>query len=181
MKDLLYVSSAVKTETAGDFLQATVTHNIICNTLTSLVAPQLYDVGLAAIQLIKEGHSLHRTHQNVDLWTSVWSGFALIVNRKTPFHRDQGGAPPDYDLLISSGTHTSCVLEVCDLGLTANYVPGTAIAIAGKVLRHGVRTWDGGERICQAHFIKDAVHDRLGLPRPDWVLYDTYLDLAWAD
>ena len=98
------------------------------------MAPQLYDVGLAAIQLNKEVHLLHRTHQNVDLWTSVWSGFALIVNRKTSFHRDQGGAPLDYDLLISSGTHTSCVLEVRDLGLRANYVPGTAIAIAGKVL-----------------------------------------------
>ena len=39
-----------------------------------------------------------------------------------------------YNLLISSGTHTSCVLEVCDLRLKANYVPGTSIAIAGKVL-----------------------------------------------
>jgi hypothetical protein len=178
MKDSLYVSSSIKTETAAGFLQVTAPLDIIYNAITSLVAPKLYDIGLGAVRLIKEGHSLHQTHQNVHLWTSVWSGFALIVNRKTPFHRDPGGAPPDYDLLISSGTHTSCVLEVHDLGVMANYLPSTVVAIAGKVLHHGVGSWDGGERICQAHFIKDAVHDRLGLPRPDWVLYDTYFGLA---
>jgi len=107
----------------------------------------------------------------------VWSGFSLIVNRKTFFHRDVGAAPMDYDLLFSSGTHQQCTLDVQDLGLRLSYLPGTGVAIAGKVLRHGVRTWEGGERICQARFMKDAVHDRLGQQRPEWVCHEDYLGL----
>jgi hypothetical protein len=70
------------------------------------------------------------------------------------------------------------MLDVNDLGMRLQYLPGTGVAIAGKVLRHGVRTWEGGERICLARFVKDSVHDRLGQPRPNWVCYDDYVGLT---
>ena len=74
--------------------------------------------------------------------------------------------------------HTQSVfLEVQELGLGLSYTPGTGVLIAGKVLRHGVDTWEGGERICLARFIKDSVHDRLGQPRPSWVLHENYFRL----
>jgi hypothetical protein len=152
--------------------------DLICNAITALVAPQQYDAGLAAIQLIKQGQHLHSAHQNLGSWNSVYSGFALIVNRETLPHRDAGGATMDYDLLVSGGTHETCNLDVYDLGLTLSYPPGTGVAIMGKPLRHGVKTWEGGERICQARFIKDAVHDRLGQRRPDWVLHSSYMSLT---
>ena len=85
-----------------------------------------------------------------------------------------GAAPSEYDFLFSGGTHTECFLEVRELGARLSYLPGTGIAISGKVLRHGVMSWEGGERICHARFIKDAVHDRLGQPRPDWVCHENY-------
>jgi hypothetical protein len=83
-----------------------------------------------------------------------------------------------FDSLFSAGTHTNCNLDVPDIGATFSYLPGTGVAIAGKVLRHGVKVWEGGERICQARFMKDAVHDRLGLLKPTWVNYDDYIDLT---
>jgi hypothetical protein len=67
-------------------------------------------------------------------------------------------------------------MEILELGLKMPYLPGTGMAVAGKVLRHGVESWEGGERICQARFIKDAVHDRLGQPRPDWVCFEDYFN-----
>jgi len=151
---------------------------VICNAATALVGPQQYDYGLAAVQLIKSGEQMSGLHANLNYWISVWSGFAMIVNRKTPFHRDPGAAAPCYDLLVSGGTHTDCKLEMPDLGATVSYNPGTAVAVTGKVLRHGVRSWSGGERICQAHFMKDSVHDHLGLPRPSWVNYDDYISMT---
>ena len=108
----------------------------------------------------------------------MWSGFSIIVNRKTILHRDTGAAPTDYDFLVSSGSHKQCVLDVQELGLKLSYPPGTGVAVVGRVLRHGVKTWEGGERICQARFMKDAVHDRLGQPRPDWVRYEDYICLT---
>jgi hypothetical protein len=37
---------------------------------------------------------------------------------------------------------------------------------------------NGGERVCQARFMKDAVHDRLGQSRPEWVCYDDYINMT---
>ena len=174
LNDPLYVSSDIRSKEAHTFLQMTTSVDLLCNAITALTAPQLYDVGMSAIQEFREGRHHSALHPNIDYWTSVWTGFSMIINRITPFHRDGGGAPTDYDLLISSGTHKGCVLDIPDIGLTVNYLPGTAVLLTGRILRHGVVEWKGGERICQARFIKDAVHDRFGLPRPDWVMYDSY-------
>jgi Oxygenase domain of the 2OGFeDO superfamily len=178
LHEKIYVSSDIRSDHAADFLKATVGIDVICNAIMALIAPQQYDAGLVAVQLLKDGAHLHSTHPNLEHWTSVWSGFSIIVNRKTYVHRDLGAAPMDYDFLLSGGTHERCMLDVRDLGLRLSYLPGTGVAIAGKVLRHGVEVWDGGERICQARFMKDAVHDRLGQQRPDWVCHKDYLDLS---
>jgi hypothetical protein len=37
--------------------------------------------------------------------------------------------------------------------------------------------WEGGKRIYQAWFMKDTVHDHLGVPRPTWVNYEDYIAL----
>jgi hypothetical protein len=96
----------------------------------------------------------------------------------TPSHRDIGAAPTDYDVLISGGTHQQCILDIHDLGSRLSYPPGTSVGIIGKVLRHNVQTWDGGERICQALFMKDAVHDRLEQSRSEWVCHNDYINLT---
>jgi len=178
LTDNLYVSTALKTDAAAKFIEASVCVEVLCNAMTALTAPQQYDIGLTAVQRIKDGQSLHRKHPIVNAWISVWSGFAVIVNRATALHRDWGGSATHFDSLFSAGTHTNCNLDVPDIGATFSYLPGTGVAIVGKVLRHGVKVWEGGERICQARFMKDAVHDRLGLPKPTWVNYDDYIGLT---
>ena len=57
------------------------------------------------------------------------------------------------------------------------YKPGMVTAVTGKVLRHVVYNWKGGERICIAHFTRDLIHDRLNLPRPNWVQINKYWDM----
>ena len=175
LTDKLFISTELKTPAAVDFLQLTANLKVICNAITALVGPQQYDSGLAAIQQIKAGIELNHSHPNLQEWISVWSGLALIVNRLTLFHRDKGAAPSCFDLLIGGGTHTECNLDIPDLGATFSYLPGTAIALTGRVLRHGVRKWGGGERICFAHYMKDLVHNRLKLQRPDWTCIQDYL------
>ena len=153
LHEKLYVSSDVRSDHAANFLKATTGIDIICNAITALIAPQQYDVGLVAVQHLKDGVHLHKTHPNLDHWISVWSGFSMIINRETYIHCDVGAAPMDYDLLFSSRTHKQCKLDIQDLGLRLSYLPGTVVGIAGKVLRHAVKSWDGGERIC---LMKDA-------------------------
>lgn len=139
----------------------------LVNAVTSVINPELYSAGLHAIHSINS--SPHATP-----WLSAWSGITLIVNRETPYHRDSGGSISMYDLLVSSGTHQSCYIEVEELGAEFLYLQGTMLALSGKVLMHRVMSWAGGERICAAHFMKDAVHHRLNQPRPSWPVLENY-------
>lgn len=172
------MSSEIRTKSAGDFLRITASLDVLSDAITALVAPQQYDYGLATTMRLQAGDHLDRWHPIVNQWLSSWSGSSVIVNRKTPFHRDSGAAPSEYDLLFSGGTHTKCFLEVRELGLKLSYLPGSAVAIMGKVLRHGVESWEGGERICHARFVKDSIRDRMEQPRPDWVCHKDYFDRA---
>ena len=175
------MSSDIRTESAGDFLRITASLDILSDAITALVAPQQYDYGLAAMICLKAGDHLDRWHPVIDHWHSSWSGSSIIVNRKTPFHRDPGAAPSEYDLLFSGGTHTKCSFEVRELGLKLPYLPGSVVALTGKVLRHGVDSWEGGERICHARFVKDSIRDRMGQPRPDWVCHEDYFEINGFD
>jgi len=178
LTDQLYVSTDLRSEEAEDFLQSTNSLFMLSNAITALVASQQYDSGLSTIQQIKQGKELDSLHDNLNHWYSIFSGFSLIVNRRTPFHRDTGASPTYFDLLISGGTHSDCRLELPDLGSTLSYAPGTGVFVTGRVLRHGVSSWSGGERICLAQFMKDAVQDRLGQPRPGWTNIDDFLEMA---
>jgi hypothetical protein len=135
----------------------------------------MYDAGVEVISKIKGGLEMAKEYRHVNLWPSIFSGFQIIANRMTPPHRDPGGCPTHYDLLISAGTHTSCEMKLRELGLHLSYRPGTMVLLCGKVIMHEVEEWSGGERICVAHWMKDAIHSRLDMPRPAWLNRDGYL------
>jgi hypothetical protein len=101
----------------------------------------------------------------------------VIVNRLTPPHRDMGGSPTHYDLLVSAGTHSKARLEFREIGLELSYSPGTMAIVCGRVFLHEVRGWEDGERICVAHMMKDDVHDRQDVARPKWPEQSQYLSL----
>jgi hypothetical protein len=136
------------------------------NILLSVIAQDLYDAGTAAVAKIKVQH---HSIAAVQAWPSAFSGISVISNRRTLFHRDQGGWPACFDFLAAAGTYDSGLLLCPDLGAKFIYSPGTAVALCGKMLRHGVFDWSGGERLCYAHFMRDNVHNRLGIQQTGWV------------
>ena len=158
------------------FLQTIMQGELLCNATTTLIHPELYNTGMAAVHQLQMGLILHSTHPNVNLWPSFFYGIQVIVNHDTP-HRDMVGSSTCYGFLLSSGTYKQSRLDLPELGTSLSYGPGTLVAVSGKVLLHGVKWWEGGERVCIAHFIKDAVHARLGLERPQWPRQQTYLQM----
>ncbi|KAI6118885.1 hypothetical protein EDD16DRAFT_1480669, partial [Pisolithus croceorrhizus] len=65
-------------------------------------------------------------------WPSIYLSIDVIVNQETPPHLDKVSAPSLLDLVVSLGTHDSC-LHISDIG--------TMIFLAGKVLTHSVPKW----------------------------------------
>ena len=158
-------------------METTSDAEMLMNAIVALITPDLYDIGLAAIEKLKNDRPLHKWHNNGMLWKSVFSGVEVISNCKTPAHQDPHAAPQAYKLLVSAGTHTEAHLSLPDIQTRLQYLPGTVVGICGRVLRHEVADWTGGKRICIAHFMRDWVHNRLNLRRPGWVNCDQYVKL----
>jgi hypothetical protein len=171
------VSSDFSSRSGGSFVDKVAHCELLHNAMMTLIAPELHSIGEEAVMKLKRGEQLFRLHENVERWPSIFSAFQVIVNRITPPHRDSGSAPAFYDLLTSAGSHKSCTFRVCDMDFGLSYAPGTVIAVAGKILKHEVAGWEGGERICIAHYMRDNVLDCLGLQRSKWVEMNTYWKL----
>lgn len=159
------------------FLKCIQDVEIILNGIGILICKEQYDIGSQAINMLKQGQAVTTPYENVNLWPSFFSGIEVISNRTTPCHLDRKSCFPVYDFLVSAGNHSEAWVHLPDIDTKLLYKPGTVIAICGKVLRHAVYNWDTGDRLCIAHFIRDLIHDRLGLPRPQWVTNKKYLEM----
>jgi hypothetical protein len=175
IQDSLYVSQELRRPEGAKFIKDIQDAEIILNCVSMLICPELHSFSIGAIRKLMEGQELFEWDDVVKEWPSIFSGIEVISNRTTPPHRDPNACPTMYDFLVSAGTHTEAWLDLQDVDARLTYNPGTVVALCGKVLRHGVQTWAGGERICIAHFIRDLVHDRLDLPRPEWVNISRYI------
>lgn len=143
------------------------------NLTLSLIHPDLFETGLIILKKLRD---LEKTSAIARKWQSVFSGVAVICNRRTPSHRDFKSRPEWYDMLVShTGPAARPLLSVTDLGLHLKYSSGTVDALCGTVLKHQVLSWGKGDRACYAHFMRESVRKRLDVQPAGWVYRDTYL------
>lgn len=169
LQDPIVASASYSCVEVQEWLAALSTTEFFWNAITAAVAPDLFAAGANTISKVNEVQGLiksARVCQALSQWPSVFSGLEIIANRTTPSHRDAGGAPSHFDLLVSLGRNHEAKLTLPDVQAELDYFPGTMVFISGKVLEHSVGPWINGERLVIAHFMKDKVHNRLGVPRP---------------
>jgi hypothetical protein len=128
-----------------------------------IIHPELWTANTAAVGQLVSQLSLSTPTSS---WPTSFTGMDLIVNRATPPHLDSRGAVTFYDHLLSLGFSHEATLDLDDFGAKFTYAPGTSVFLTGRVLTHSVPAWLGSERAVIAHYSKDDVHDRLGVPRP---------------
>jgi hypothetical protein len=149
---------------------------IFLNLVLSLIHPELFESGVLMLRKLR---TLDATQTIALEWQSVYTGIQIISNRLTPSHRDSKGRPEWFDILASyCGGGSTPSLLVHDLGLDLEYSSGTVVGICGTVFQHEVRSWGGGDRVCYAHFMREAVRERLEMIPAGWVnqsIYKMYL------
>jgi hypothetical protein len=141
----------------------------------SLIHPDLFRSGNL---MLKKLRTLETTKEIASDWDSVYTGIQIISNRITPAHRDSKGRPEWYDLLAAVGGGSKPHLRIRDLGLELEYSSGTGVGLTGTILEHEVQAWGGGDRVCYAHFMREAVRKRLEVDPAGWVnqkMYGKYL------
>ena len=87
-----------------EWLDAISESNAICSAILAVIHPKLYDAGLQAIQRLRGTPEVER-QDVLRHWASVFSGVAIISNRRSPKHRDSGSRFNWYDLLVTLGTY----------------------------------------------------------------------------
>lgn len=103
----------------------------------------------------------------VDEWASAFNAATVVSNRETLFHRDGAGQFQWFDVLATHGTYARGLLAFPALGIELDYRPGTVVAFAGNLLRHGVPHCDG-ERVCFAYYMRKALHHYAQISPPQW-------------
>jgi hypothetical protein len=150
---------------SGQWLDSIFGVEAFLNCVFFMVHPELQTAGASALDYLKGDSD---TSGVANSWSSNFMGIAVIINRRTPAHRDGGGMPPWYDLLLGCGSYEDCTLDLPDLGLKMDYGPRTGVFLCGNLLRHEVKRWGGQDRICYAQFMRRRVLDRFGLVADGW-------------
>lgn len=139
--------------------------------------PELYAAGRQVFRAIGENPSLIEESTAVldilQYWTSPFSGYSVISNRVTPFHRDNYSRAQWYDLLATTGPYEGARLMLANIGVELQYDAGTMVALCGKILRHGVPE-TAGDRVCIAQWMRDNVHSRAKVKAPGWMYWGQY-------
>jgi Oxygenase domain of the 2OGFeDO superfamily len=137
--------------------------------ILSIVHPDLYSIGIACLKEMEASESISkgdRLPEVLRIWSSPFTAITTISNRDTPYHRDNGSAHPWFDILMALGTYQNGRIEFPGLGMRFKYDPGTAVALAGRVLQHGAIC--PGDRACIAYHMKENVVEELGIAKVSW-------------
>ncbi|KAG1729647.1 uncharacterized protein EDB91DRAFT_1059927, partial [Suillus paluster] len=176
IQDPLVTSASYSSAEVQEWLAALLTTEYFWNAITAASAPGLFEAGSTAISEVVQ--QVRRASKPDAVPPSIFSGLEVIANCVTFSHRDPGGAPSLFDLLVSLGSGHEAKLTLRDIGAELDYHPGTMVFISGKVLEHSIGPWIKGERIVIAHFMKDKVHSRVGVPRPAFPTQDFFLQMV---
>ena len=145
--------------------------NHLLNAILSIVHPELHKAGAAARDKLRRSPEHERHHAYARAWTSVYSGVSVVANRACIPHRDPGGRPDWFDMIVTLGSYEEAIMRWPDLGVSLDYPAGTVVFLAVKLIRHQVLHTVGGERLCHVWFMRDLVHERLEIPSTEWANY----------
>ncbi|KAJ3531312.1 hypothetical protein NMY22_g8206 [Coprinellus aureogranulatus] len=126
---------------AMDFLEDMERVNCLISGLLAIIHPELYKEQVAVLEELALGRARHSDREVMmeafKHWATPFTGFALISNRETPFHRDSTGGKTLFDILAAFGRYRNGRFEVPLLNSRFMYNPGTAITLPGGLLQHG--------------------------------------------
>jgi hypothetical protein len=178
----LEVGAQMKDDAAGgQWLGEMQESSALIGSILGVTHPGLYKQGCAALTLLSDEGGKYVDNADelmraLKIWNSPFSALSVITNRNTPAHRDTKGRNEWFDIIVALGEDDSVgVMTFPGLGLSVGYNPGTVIAIAGKVIRHAAN-FEGGERACIAYYMRNKVHERLGIPAGTWMNCRVYDD-----
>lgn len=132
------------------------------NEVTRIADPVFYNNLLRLRAAVEKKHAVAECFNSID--PLAYEGREILFNRMSGIHTDSQDPHLAYAGLKIAGDFTSGgQLEIPDLDLRLRMLPGDFALIRGRVLKHGILPWDGGQRICIPHFTHTSLWRSVGL------------------
>lgn len=82
----------------------------------------------------------------------VYEGLEILLNVRNKLHTDRFDPPRGWAVIYCAGSHSGGYMSLPHLGLRLRMLPGDMALIRGRVLKHAVEDWSGGQRISIPHY-----------------------------
>ena len=179
----LTTSQSLRTQDAQLWLEQIGPVEQVLDELFGTISPKLHQATSEAMLKLKWSQlqigSKSWTHSEIvevaRSWPGAMPGISVISNRASICHLDVNGHKEWYDFLVAAGTYKECWFRLPDLDLQLEYLPGTVVALNGRILRHEVVKWDGGDRVCYAHWVRPSFLRALSVNLPSWVTQSEFI------
>lgn len=116
----------------------------------SFMDPQHYRNAAKLKKKVEERFPFARMFADLD--PCVYEGLEILLNVHTGLHTDRFDPFRGWALVYCAGNHTGGYLNLPHLGLRLRMLPGDMTMIRGRVLKHCVEDWSGGQRISIPHY-----------------------------
>lgn len=141
---------------------------ILSSAILRVIHPEQFRAALRSLRRL--GPALGPADRKVlENWPSVFNALNLIVNRESLLHRDSQSDIRAFDFLYNFGQHRAISFDLASLGIQFAYTPGTAVALAGRLLLHGADNSADGDRGCIAQYVRANVFWHVGHEMPGWM------------
>lgn len=138
----------------------------ITNYLVARIDPWFAQATMQALETARKDPAID--HALGKLWNSIFLGVAAMWNKNTASHRDHNSDKYGVDVLAIFGKFGGGQLVLEELGVEAEYGARTIVILRGGLLKHGIKDFYGGNRLCLAFFAHRFALAKLGatIPKP---------------
>jgi hypothetical protein len=131
------------------------------NEVIRLLDPLFYRKLLELNRRIVDQEAFVEAFKTVDIL--LMEGREFLFNKHSAIHIDKNDPQMGWASLVALGTFRGGRMKMHQLGLTVRFEPGDMVMLRGRVLKHSVEEWDGGQRISIPHFTHSSVWEAFGM------------------
>jgi hypothetical protein len=117
--------------------------------------PNHYEDAKKLRESVERKHPFAKALGKID--TLVYEGHQILLNIRSGEHVDRHDPKRSFAGLTAFGGHKGGYLVFPELGIRVRLEPRDGVFLRGRMLRHFVQDWEGGQRICIAHFTHSTV------------------------
>jgi hypothetical protein len=132
-----------------------------CNEALRLMDPKHYAHAVELRRRVEAEYPFARALGAVD--PLVYEGQEILYNVQSPTHTDGSDPQRGWALIYCAGDHEGGYLYMPHLGLRVRMRPGDMVKVRGRVIKHCVEDWSGGQRISIPHFTHSSVWRMMGM------------------